>query len=179
MDTVRDEGTLREQVRAALEAQRAVGHALQRGTMPEWVHLELTMGQLKTLITLESEDGMNVSGLAERLEVGKPAASILVDRLVQLGYAERKEDAEDRRRTLVTPTAKGSELVARLRQGGGERMARWMERMDADDLDALTRGLRALAAVAAQEAGDLGELVDTATAGNGRQTGTGTRGEQG
>jgi DNA-binding MarR family transcriptional regulator len=149
-----DEEGLPARVREALEAQWAVTHAMQRVNMPEWIHLELSLGQLKTLMALASLGAMNVSGLAERLEVGKPAASIVVDRLVQLGYAERTEDTQDRRRTLVAPTAKGNELVRRLRQGSGGRMiARWMERMDASDLDALTRGLRALAAAAAEETG--------------------------
>jgi DNA-binding MarR family transcriptional regulator len=150
----RSDEKLPARVREALEAQHAVTHALQRVNMPEWIHLELSLGQLKTLMALASLGAMNVSALAERMEVGKPAASIVVDRLVQLGYAERTEDTQDRRRTLVAPTAKGNELVQRLRQGSGERMfARWMEQMNADDLAALTQGLRALAAAAAHELG--------------------------
>jgi DNA-binding MarR family transcriptional regulator len=149
-----DDEQLPARVREALDAQWAVTHALQRVNMAEWIHLELSLGQLKTLMALASLGAMNVSALAERLEVGKPAASIVVDRLVQLGYAERTEDSQDRRRTLVAPTAKGNELVRRLRQGSGGRMiARWMEQMDAGDLAALTRGLRALAAIAAEETG--------------------------
>lgn len=94
---------------------------------------------------------MNVSELAEWLKASKPSASILVDRLVQLGYVERMEDRDDRRRTLVVLTAKGRELVARLQRSGGERMEGWMEQMSPDDLAALTRGLRALAAVVSRE----------------------------
>jgi DNA-binding MarR family transcriptional regulator len=171
MGALRDDEALPAAVRAALEAQHAVAHALHRGTMPEWVHLELTMGQLKTLMTLASEGDMNVSGLAERLEVGKPAASILVDRLVQLGYAERTEDAEDRRRTLVAPTATGRELVARLRQDGGGRLTRLLEQLDADDLAALTRGLRALAAVASREDNSVEDCPGNVVAPHGQKHG--------
>lgn len=142
-----------ERVREALETQHAVSHALHRGNMQDWAHLDLSMGQLKALMTLASSDDMNVSELAERLQVSKPTASILVDRLVQLGYCERTEDTEDRRRTLVAPTDKGRELVVRLQQGGSERMARWLELMDSDDVDALTRGLRALAATISSDIG--------------------------
>jgi MarR family transcriptional regulator, organic hydroperoxide resistance regulator len=146
-----DEG-IPAKVREALEAQRTVGHALAAAKMPDWVHLELTMGQLKALVALASTGAVNVSGLAERLELSKPTTSILVDRLVQVGYVERTEDAEDRRRTLVELTPKGSDLVAWVQQSGGKLMAHWMEQLAPDDLDALTRGLRALAAVVTREA---------------------------
>jgi DNA-binding MarR family transcriptional regulator len=163
-----DNETLRalpERVRSAIEAQHAVAQAMHRATMPDWIHMDLTMAQLKTLMTLATQGAMNVSGIAERLEFGKPAASILVDRLVQLGYVERTEDIEDRRRTLVAPTEKGSELVTRLQQGGGHPLVRWYAQMAADDLDALTQGLRALAAVAAAEGKTLGSRAEAVSPG--------------
>lgn len=135
-------------VGAVIAAQKRLGRALHRPYANEWIHLDLSMGQLKTLMTLASRQPATVSEIAETLEVGKPAASVLVDRLVQLGYAARTEDSEDRRRTLVTTTAAGSDLVTRLRQGHIDRMVRWLEAIAPDDLDALTRGLQALVAVA-------------------------------
>jgi DNA-binding MarR family transcriptional regulator len=139
-------------IQEALAAQRAVLHAVMGSATRDWIHLELSMGQLKTLMALATHQGLNITGLAELLGVGKPAASILVDRLVQLGYVERREDPLDRRRAIVAPSVAGEELVARLRQGGGrQRMARWMARMTPADLEALTRGLRALAEIASHE----------------------------
>jgi DNA-binding MarR family transcriptional regulator len=111
----------------AVKAQRAVYHALMRLGAPDWLELDLPTGQLKTLMTLDTHEGMTVSEVAEALHVGKSAASMLVDKLVQQGYAERSEDPRDRRRTIVVPSATGATLAARLRQGGGEqRMTRLM-----------------------------------------------------
>jgi DNA-binding MarR family transcriptional regulator len=121
-------------------------------TVPDWIQLELPIGQVKTLMALAGHERLNVSALAELLRIGKPAASILVDRLVQQAYVARTEDPEDRRRTLLALTPAGSDLVATLRQGAGEsRFARWLEQMDEGDLAALTRGLQALATIAARE----------------------------
>ena len=143
-------------IHASLAAQQALYGAIQRVNKPDWLHLDLTMGQLKTLMALASEDaahdGVNVSALAETLGAGKPKTSILVDQLVQLGYVQRTEDSEDRRRTLVTLTPIGDELVTRLQRGGNERMTRWLSQMSEDDLAALTRGLTALAAIVEREA---------------------------
>lgn len=112
----------------------------------EWAHLDLTMGQFKTLMTLASQPGMGITQLAETLNVSKPTASTLVDQLVQSGYARRVEDPVDRRRAIVTPTAEGDDLVDRLRQDR-ERLTRWIEKMHLDDLAALTHGLQALVAI--------------------------------
>ncbi len=133
---------------AILTAQRTVVRALFRARIPEWVHLDLTMGQLKTLMVLACQRATNISALAETLGVSKPTASILVEQLVQLGYAERTEDPEDRRRTLTTLTKAGGDLVERLRHDGPPgSLVRWLEMMAPDDLAALQRGMQALAAI--------------------------------
>jgi len=144
---------LRPEIRAALETQRAIFHAMTTSA-PDWLELDLSTGQLKTLMTLSTRGGMTVSEIADALRVGKPAASTLVDRLVRQGYAERSEDQSDRRRTIVVLSDAGAALAERLRQGGGSRlMIRWLEGMTAADLDALIQGLRALAAIAERESG--------------------------
>jgi DNA-binding MarR family transcriptional regulator len=146
------EAELSPDVREALEAQRAIFKAVLGLNSDEWLSLDLTMGQLKALVTLTARRGMTVSEVAEALKIGKPAASILVDRLTQLGYVARHEDPDDRRRTVVTPTEASEQLVARLRQSGGEQaMIRWIRQMAPDDLAALTRGVRALAAIVARD----------------------------
>jgi DNA-binding MarR family transcriptional regulator len=135
-----------EPIRAILEAQFAIARSGISRYADEWVSLDLTMGQLKALMAL-AQQRMHVRQLAEALGVGKPAASIIVDRLVQLGLAQRIEDPEDRRYTLVSLTDEGSERVERLHQGKLDRLAQWLEAMNPDDLAALRRGLRALAAI--------------------------------
>lgn len=153
MANLKDEG-IEPQVREALEAQHALFHALTRLSAPDWMELDLPTGQLKALVTLGMREGMTVSEVADALHVGKPAASMLIDRLVQQGYVERSEDPSDRRRAIVVPSAAGAELVERLRQGGSgpHLMTRLIQRLNAHDLAALTQGMRALAAVAELEA---------------------------
>jgi len=134
----------------ALQAQKQIMQAMHAAAEPAWLQLDLTMAQLKGLFAL-ADGPMTIGQLADALGSGKPAASILVERLVQLGLVERAEDALDRRRTIARVTARGEELVARLRQGGRERLRTWLSRLGDDDLAALVQGLRALAAAAAGE----------------------------
>lgn len=116
-----------------------------------WLQLDLTMAQLKGLMAL-ADTSMTIGQIAEALNIGKPAASILVERLVQPGLAERAEDPQDRRRSIAQLTAQGAELVARLRQEGGQaRFQGWIGQLADADLAALVRGMTALATVATRE----------------------------
>src|SRR5918999_5942679 len=58
-------------------------------------------------------DGATASELGRRLGVSKQAAGKTVDRLVELGYAERSADADDARRKLVRLTPRGYDALAR------------------------------------------------------------------
>jgi DNA-binding MarR family transcriptional regulator len=161
-----DTATVREAIAQIIAAQHSIARCMFQSSAPDWTQLDLTMGQLRTLMALAADGPMTVSALAEALSVSKPTASILIDRLVQAGDADRTEDPLDRRRTLVALTEAGTQLVARLREGKSERYERWLAAMHPDDLAALTRGIRALAAIAEQ--GDHNGLT-TAPPGDARQ----------
>lgn len=49
-----------------------------------------------------------VRGLAEQLNMSKPAVTRALDRLTDLGFVRRKQDQEDRRSVLIQRTVKGS-----------------------------------------------------------------------
>ncbi len=136
-------------IHAVMQAQRTVFHALRDSGTAELLELDLTMVQVKALAVLGRGGAMPVGGLAEHLKVGLPAASLLVDKLVQMGMVERQEDSHDRRRTLVRLSAKGEQQLTRLREGGPERIRDWLSELGEEDLAALTRGMEALAHVAA------------------------------
>jgi DNA-binding MarR family transcriptional regulator len=102
------------------------------------------MSQLKALFGLSYSGAVPVGQIGAMLGIHKPAASVLVDALVQLGLVIRIEDAADRRRTLVRLTPHAEELIARLQQGHREQFAYWLAQLETDDLVALERGLSAL-----------------------------------
>ncbi|MPZ13214.1 MAG: MarR family transcriptional regulator [Chloroflexi bacterium] len=114
-----------------------------------WAHIDLTMAQLKALITVACSGPLPVGQLGVALGIGKPAASLLVTALVGRGIVVRSEDPVDRRRTLVHISTRGQELVNELLQGRREAASTLLARLDDDDLVALARGTRALVAAAA------------------------------
>ncbi|MBI2861561.1 MAG: MarR family transcriptional regulator [Chloroflexi bacterium] len=125
-------------------SQRSILIEMEDAATPLWLHLDLTIAQLKGLFMLAAMGPMTVGQVADTLRIGKPAASILVDRLVQTRLVGRAEDASDRRRTIIRLTIEGEELVILLRQGKRERLQDALEKMSDKDLEALVQGLRAL-----------------------------------
>jgi DNA-binding MarR family transcriptional regulator len=136
-------------------SQKLVITAIQQVVMPYWLQLDLSMAQLKGILTLASSGSTTVSQFATVLRVGRSAASLLVDRLVQDGLVERTEDTEDRRRTLIRLSPRGEDLVAQLRQGRGKLhpLSDWLDHLSDSDLVALAQGLSALAAEAQRATG--------------------------
>jgi len=117
---------------------------LQRTVMQDWQSLNLSMAQVKVLMTLSFKGENSISRLAEALSIAHPTASQLVDRLVQAGLAERVEGATDRRFTLARLTEAGEQLAQRLWQGRMSHLQHSLAQLDQQDLAALRQGLRAL-----------------------------------
>ncbi len=138
-------------VEETLQAWLQISREVQKGAAPDWLHLDLTMAQLKALLAIAHYGSPTISALAESLGVGLSAASQIVERLVQQRLVERCEDLADRRRAFVHLNSTGQQLAARLREGRRERLRDWISRLSDDDLAALVRGSRALAALVPRE----------------------------
>jgi DNA-binding MarR family transcriptional regulator len=117
--------------------------SIQQTVLQDWQGLNMSMAQLKVLITLSFNGPAAISKLAEALGISHPTASQLVDRLVQVGFVERTESTIDRRITLAHLTEAGEQLAQHLWQG---RMAHLhaLAQLDEQDLNALRQGLHAL-----------------------------------
>jgi len=142
---------LTQEVAEAVQAYLALGDALRLASLPGWIVADLTISQLKALVLLEHHGALAVSELARSLSVGNPAASILVQQLVDQALVERSEDARDRRRTLVSLTALGADLISGRRRQTEENLSRWLGQLSEAERAGLVRGLRALAKVARVE----------------------------
>jgi DNA-binding MarR family transcriptional regulator len=64
-------------------------------------------------------DGVRLTELAGRAQLGLAATSEMVDNLVQLGYLERHPDPHDGRAKLIFPTARGRQAL----DDAGDRVA--------------------------------------------------------
>jgi DNA-binding MarR family transcriptional regulator len=127
-----------------VQAYLEVGQTLRLARLPNWITADLTLTQLKAMVLLEHYGPQAVGELAGRLGTGKPATSVLVQQLVEQGFAVRSEDTRDRRRTLVRLTPEGAALVSGQRQRTEEQLRGWLIELDDAELADLQAGLAAL-----------------------------------
>jgi DNA-binding MarR family transcriptional regulator len=123
-------------------------HALMRHVAeshaPEFLGVDVTMSQAKALYLLSVRPGASMSSIAAELGVGASAVSGLIDRLVALGYVERKEDVVDRRQQLVTITDTGTAALDHMRELRAQVTLRLLKGLDHDELEAFRTSLIAL-----------------------------------
>lgn len=106
--------------------------------------LDLSLTQVKLLHHLEDQPReLTLKGAAELVHVSLPAASRMVDDLVRRGFAQRREDEEDRRMKRVCLTDGGRTVIRRLnaaRLSGLEQFAKTMTNAERRSLaSALTK----------------------------------------
>jgi DNA-binding MarR family transcriptional regulator len=118
------------------------------------LHHDLTMAQFRALLVLAHEAPLAIGVLGEKLGIGLPAASRIVDRMVTDGLVERSDDPADRRRALVRLAPQGQAAIDRIHQGRQSfqgRVRRLLLKLPDEDLAALKRVYQTLAAIAREE----------------------------
>ena len=143
--------TREELEREAFAQFRQMMHRFKANCAPIWMSIDLTVPQLRTLFVLAEGEPLVIGQIALRLGIGLSTGGHLVDRLVQAGLAERMEDVEDRRRTLVRLTQAGEDLSTQL-LSGIQQIPILIQQLEESDLSALLQGLRAINRLVDQQA---------------------------
>ena len=108
----------------------------------------LSIVGFQVLALLEMHGGMPMTRLAEELGVALPNATGIVGRLVERGIVSRSDDAEDRRRVVVTLTDAGHGLIGEMEEGRRERMSRLFSQMTYEQQQRLLQSVKDLHAAA-------------------------------
>ncbi|HYF74857.1 MAG TPA: MarR family transcriptional regulator [Nocardioides sp.] len=136
---------------AATEAMMAVSRtmtAIVARTLSD-VAAELTVPQLRVLVLLNSRGPMNMTTIAQHLDVNASNASRTCDQLVAAGRVSREPDPADRRSSVLRLTGEGSRLLTGVMAARRRLIDGVVARMDPVDQRVLAQGLEAfLAAVA-------------------------------
>lgn len=91
---------------SGLRAFQAKNHVKLEG-------LDITFTQLLLLRILSTEPNLQMRNLANKLGLGLPTTTGIVDRLVRGGLVTRRKDPGDRRIVRVSMTARGREMLAK------------------------------------------------------------------
>jgi DNA-binding MarR family transcriptional regulator len=103
--------------------------------------LRLSPHQLRALRVLESEPGLNLTALAERMEMGPPTASRLCDRLEAAGLLERVLHPRKRREVQLRLTGTGRQMLDEVASRRAHALAAVLAAMDPPVRESLHRGM--------------------------------------
>jgi DNA-binding MarR family transcriptional regulator len=135
----------------ALAGYRRFHRALMNSSARKWRDIDISMQQMRAMHVLRDEGEVPVGRLAEVFGFGMPAASLLSDRLVRAGYAERHDDPADRRRVMIRLSRAGDRLMNELIEGSHAHMRRWMATLSPAELDTVARAWHLMAEAATGE----------------------------
>lgn len=137
-------GAPQDDVRAVLRAIEAFGRA-QRcigGAFAQ--HLDLPRATLSVLFKLHAHGAMQVSELAQQLQVDVSVASRQVTALVDEGLAVRDVDPDDRRARTIALSPAGTARATEARQSVGRLLAAALSDWDSEHLTTLATSLNDL-----------------------------------
>lgn len=105
----------------------------------------ITGGQATLLATIQSEERIGITELANREGVSRAAMCRHVDRLEAIGLVTRTPlESGDRRRVAVALTAEGARTLRRVRSHRTAWLANRLERLDPDALAAIDQAIEPL-----------------------------------
>lgn len=100
----------------------------------EILTLDVTMPQMKIMLTLYFQGAVRMSTLASEMDVALPTATSLVDRLVEKKYVLREAMAEDRRVVLCRLSEKGQKAIGSIWESSRIRSQELLEKMNVTHL---------------------------------------------
>ncbi|MFF4031814.1 MarR family winged helix-turn-helix transcriptional regulator [Streptomyces sviceus] len=128
----------------ALEIADAVGRLADLWSIAaQDAALRLSLHQFRALRALEVTPGLNLTSLAERLDIALPTASRLCDRLEAAGLLERASHPYRRREVQLSLTPPGRHVISDVVGRRVQALAVGLSRMEPGDRVALRRGLKA------------------------------------
>jgi DNA-binding MarR family transcriptional regulator len=129
----------------AVEALRRLVRLLHDSARMAQGRTGISGAQLFVLRTLAQHPGLSINDLAERTMTHQSSVSVVVSRLLVRGLVARAPSPDDRRRQLVTLTARGRALYHRSPPVAQERIVEAVRKLSPARRHGLSDGLQALA----------------------------------
>lgn len=111
---------------------------------PEFLEIDITMPQAKLLYLIGASGEIHMSEIVTRLGVSLSTVSGLVERIVDHGFATRREDPADRRQVVVGLTPEGTDFIDRFRELNARQLRELLAVLDDTELALLGSALAAL-----------------------------------
>ena len=135
----------KEIIEEMIKLQRWIDRDRRQYELDAWMHLHLSIGQLKSLFFISNQGSTSLGQLAKALEVTPTNTSGIVDRLMKRGLITRTENADDRRLLVLRTTIRGDELITQLRQKRKAHLNELFNHLSDKDAKTVLESLKILA----------------------------------
>lgn len=98
---------------------------------------EVPQSHMRVLFLLKKYKEKTMSDMAKEMEISRPNLTPIIDRLLEDGYLERKEGQKDRRKLLISLTAKGWQYLGGMEDHVKEQTRHKLESLSDEELDIL------------------------------------------
>ncbi|HXG35756.1 MAG TPA: MarR family transcriptional regulator [Dehalococcoidia bacterium] len=116
-------------------ADRFLRKVYQRPLPGEWAEADLTMPQLRVLMTLFLDGAQNCGSLAETVGLSLPTLTGILERLSRRGYLERVHDDNDRRKVISKLSPEGERLVCCLWSAARKDLSKVLDSIPSERLN--------------------------------------------
>ena len=156
---------------AATPLMRAFTRELARAgglLSPDYLASGMTVGEARCLYEVGHAEGLEISALADRLDLDLGHVSRIVSRLVERKLVTKRAPRRDARARSVSVTSKGTRTLAALDEHANQRLDRWLASKPGVAVDQLLSGLRAFVSadtpareveIRAPRPGELGHVI--------------------
>ncbi|HYN48396.1 MAG TPA: MarR family transcriptional regulator [Candidatus Nanopelagicales bacterium] len=155
----------RARVERVVASYETLMHRVASTHAPEFLGVGVTMSQAKVLYLVQADPGLRMSELSARLGVSLSTVSGVVDRLVDQGLLNRRDDPADRRQVVLRITDAGTTQLELFRELNAGQFRDLLTRIDEADLEVVERALAILAAAAGTPRGAAAVTTPTTISG--------------
>lgn len=136
--------TRNDEAAAVLRGLRQLVHGLRATAYSVERDLGLTGAQLFVLRELAAEPNASIRRISERTLTDPSSASVVVSRLLDKGLVKRRQDPTDKRKSLLSVTARGQAVLARAPEPYQAKLFAALSALPRQQLHQLHLGLSAL-----------------------------------
>jgi DNA-binding MarR family transcriptional regulator len=144
----------KELIEEMVESQRQIDRDRRQFELDAWMHLNLSIAQLKSLFFISNRSATSLSKLAAALQVTPTNTTGIVDRLLKRGLITRTESPDDRRVLLLRTTPAGEDLINELRQKRKERMTELFSHLTEKQAEFVAEALKIMVKTIAEQHGE-------------------------
>jgi DNA-binding MarR family transcriptional regulator len=141
---VRDDQDASDSVAASVDAFRRILRELRLAARKTELATGLSAAQMFVLSTVIASPGCSVNDIAAATMTDRSSAAAIVDRLVEEGLVTREQSGEDKRRAVVTATARGKRAKTKAAPAPTMLLLAGLRSLSASELRTLADGLVAL-----------------------------------